>query len=1311
MVQTLSKYLILILVFSLIPIVLSTNDFIALAKPQDLSADAIASPSFFTALADESLSKKPETTSVPKDWQSQIQKNISDAEYFINWQEKKQKYSSPNRAQNLRFDYSDNGFLVTPRDEKTWTVSMTLESYGKAEMIPFVAAAFTANKNKGESEGNGVTITYENSREGMRQNFLIKEKPEGDGPLKLNIDVNATLDFSVLSDGSGIGFRDIDGQLRYRYAGLKVMDARGMEINAAIQKEGEDFSIVVNDAQALYPILIDPLSTSADWILDSNMTTSPAFGSCVSSAGDVNGDGYSDVIVGATFYDNNQADEGRAYVYYGGQAGLSNTPSWTYENNRPNSRLGSSIANAGDVNGDGYSDIIVGAYYASNGNSNEGIVYVFHGSATGLSATPDWTMEGEQNGISFGTSVASAGDVNGDGFSDVVIGADGFDNGETNEGKAFVFHGSDNGLSLTVNWAFEGNLANASFGSSVAGAGDVNGDGYSDVIVGAPGFTNVEDSEGRAFAFYGGESGLSATANWTRESNQIDAYFGNSVSSAGDVNGDGYSDVIVGAYYYQNSQMDEGRAFVYHGGATGLANSNWTAESNLISGLFGRSVSAAGDVNGDGYSDVIVGAYISGTGKAYVYQGSSNGLSVTSNWTAPLTDSPNSRFGSTVASAGDVNGDGFSEVIVGASWYDNGQANEGAAFIYSGGRGGLPTVLNWGLESDLSDSFLGCSVASAGDVNGDGYSDVIVGAYSYDNGQPNEGRAFVFHGGASGLSISPTPNWSAEGNLINSYFGAAVASAGDVNGDGYSDVIVGAYNYSNSENGEGRAFVYLGSSIGLSITSAWTAESDQVNANFGRSVASAGDVNGDGYSDVIVGAVGYDDPDSDEGRVHVYHGGPTGLSVSPNWTAESDQASSYFGYSVASAGDVNGDGYSDVIVGAATYEDPTSILANEGTVFVYHGGPSGLSSSSNWSAAGGQAGASFGLSVASAGDVNGDGYSDVIVGAFTFDNTQTNDGRAQVFHGSSNGLSVTANWTVGSTRTDASFGFSVASAGDVNGDGYSDVIVGAKDWDEGVITDHQGGAFVYLGSSLGLSLTSASNTKGTQLFEYYGTSVAGAGDVNGDGYSDVIVGSPNYDEAGQTDEGKAFVYYGNNGGAPLAPRLFRDNLSTPIQSLGRTHSTSSVGAGIFARSFEGRTNVKVQYEVKPLGVAFDESGLVQSSAWTDPGAAGTIVNQVIPGLSSSERYKIRIRALYDPVQSIHSHSRWVYPQGNSGLGETDFLVTNVDVTNEPISQSSNILFPTLQATSIMLQWTAGSWLVPHYLGACRPGGRRYPSGW
>ena len=345
-------------------------------------------------------------------------------------------------------------------------------------------------------------------------------------------------------------------------------------------------------------------------------------------------------------------------------------------------------------------------------------------------------------------------------------------------------------------------------------------------------------------------------------------------------------------------------------------------------------------------------------------------------------------------------------MIVGAPAYDNGESNEGRAFVYLGSASGPGLSAAWTAEGNQSGVHFGSSVGTAGDVNGDGFSDVIIGAPYYDNGEQNEGRAFVYHGSASGLG--PSPAWTAEGDQDYADFGISVGTAGDVNGDGFSDVIVGAPSYSNDQANEGRAFVYHGSASGLSGSPAWTAESNQSQAYFGASVGTAGDVNGDGFSDVIVGAPYYDDVDLDaEGRAVVYHGSASGLGLSPAWAAEGDQAQAFFGNSVGTAGDVNGDGFSDVIVGADYYDHGEE---NEGRAFAYYGSFAGLVPFPSWSAEGNQAFANFGCSVGSAGDVNGDGYSDVIVGAPYHANPLAGEGRAAVYHGSATGLGASAAW-------------------------------------------------------------------------------------------------------------------------------------------------------------------------------------------------------------------------------------------------------------------------------------------------------------
>ncbi|RPJ59526.1 MAG: hypothetical protein EHM23_13765, partial [Acidobacteria bacterium] len=798
--------------------------------------------------------------------------------------------------------------------------------------------------------------------------------------------------------------------------------------------------------------------------------------------------------------------------------------------------------------------------------------------------------------------------------------------------------------------------ASSGFGISVSTAGDVNGDGFSDVIVGAHLFSGDEVDAGAVFLYLGSADGLNTSSSWTGQGDQVDAWFGRSVATAGDINGDGYSDVVVGACLNGNGQYQEGAAFCFFGSASGPGSApNWSAEINHESALFGTSVATAGDVNGDGFADVIVGApgYSNSEiseGAAFLYFGSSSGLGASPVWTAE-SQQWGAEFGASVSTAGDVNGDGFSDVLVGAPRHDNFTSDEGRAFLYLGSPAALSQSPGWSADSNNAASEFGWSVASAGDVNADGYSDVIVSAWLFDNGETNEGRAYVYLGSENGLGLSPA--WTAEGNQADARFGSSVASAGDINGDGYSDVIVGEEAFSDEDTQEGRALVYFGSAAGLSSSAAWTAEGDQYMAYFGRSVATAGDVNGDGYSDVIVGAYGYDHGQSDEGRAFLYLGSPAGLSLSAAWTAEGDCDSAFFATSVATAGDVNRDGYSDVIVGAARY---TNGQPAEGRALLYLGSATGLGSTHAWAMEGNQGMAWLGISVGTAGDVNGDGYSDVIVGASLYNGGQSGEGRAFVYLGSPGGLGLTPAWTADGDQVDAQLGGSVATAGDVNGDGYSDVIVGAEYYDAG--QTNEGRAFLYLGSSTGLNLTPAWTAESDQTWALFGSRVATAGDVNGDGYSDVIVGARIFDNP-EDMEGRVFLYYGNGGaGLRLNPIQRRFNHIAATDHLGLSGSTTSFGLTGRGRTPFGTGWIKMQWEVKPLGTPFDGT-VTGESDWLEGGPTGVSFTDQVESLAPGTVYHWRARFLYHPATTpFQPFSRWVSPFAN-GWQEGDFRTVAV----------------------------------------------------
>ncbi|MFB6306475.1 MAG: integrin alpha, partial [Flavobacteriales bacterium] len=290
-----------------------------------------------------------------------------------------------------------------------------------------------------------------------------------------------------------------------------------------------------------------------------------------------------------------------------------------------------------------------------------------------------------------------------------------------------------------------------------------------------------------------------------------------------------------------------------------------------------------------------------------------------------ITGPKSGNFGISVSNAGDVNNDGKKDVLVGAYTYDNGNTDEGMAFIYRGTSNGLSTSASWSGESNSTDAYYGSSVSTAGDVNNDGISDVVIGAKHYDNSSnslPEDGRVYIYMGSNTG--VNNTPNGILDKAQAYAHFGTSVSAAGDVDGDNYDDVIVGAPDYDNGHSNEGMVFLYSGSSSGISTSSAWQAESNQDDASMGKSVSNAGDVNSDNYDDVVIGAPQYDNNAVNDGMIYVYYGSGTGLSSSPSWTFGSGNSGSAFGSSVSYAGDVNGDGEDDIIAGAKSYENGES---------------------------------------------------------------------------------------------------------------------------------------------------------------------------------------------------------------------------------------------------------------------------------------------------------------------------------------------------------------------------------------------------
>ncbi len=429
-------------------------------------------------------------------------------------------------------------------------------------------------------------------------------------------------------------------------------------------------------------------------------------------------------------------------------AGAAPTTIYTFNGDDAEDGFGWSVSDAGDVNGDGRPDLIVGARYDDNNGYRSGSARVL----SGMNGSTLYTFNGDSEGDQFGFSVSGAGDVNGDGRADLIVGTYRDDNNGTWSGSARVFSGMDGSTLYT----FNGDSAGDFFGT-VSGAGDVNGDGRPDLIVGALYDDNNGYRSGSARVF----SGMDGSTLYTFNGDSAGDYFG-SVSGAGDVNGDGRADLIVGAWGDDNNGSKSGSARVLSGidGST-----LYTFNGDSADDRFGSSVSGAGDVNGDGRPDLIVGAWRddnNGTnaGSARVLSGIDGSTLYTLNG-----DSAGDGFGYPVSGAGDVNGDGRPDLIVGARLDDNNGGNSGSARVVSGIDGSTLYTFN----GDSAGDQFGRSVSGAGDVNGDGFADLIVGAPGDDNNGSDSGSARVVtvNGVYDWQGISSDPGEAANWRLMN----------------------------------------------------------------------------------------------------------------------------------------------------------------------------------------------------------------------------------------------------------------------------------------------------------------------------------------------------------------------------------------------------------------------------------------------------------------------------------------------------------------------------------------------------------------
>jgi hypothetical protein len=950
------------------------------------------------------------------------------------------------------------------------------------------------------------------------------------------------------------------------------------------------------------------------------------FGSSVSSAGDVNGDGYSDVIVGAPNFSGAFSGEGAAYLYMGSPTGLNlSSANWNATGGMVGSKFGSSVATAGDVNGDGFSDVLVGAPNYANGEVAEGKAYLYYGSATGLSATPAWSFEPNFSNINLGICVRSAGDINGDGFSDVLIGSSGY---------VLVFLGSPSGLGINQ-IQYLSNPSLPGFGTVISSAGDINKDGFFDLLVGVPNANTPGGISGGGIAniYLGTSSGtFTTTPTWTASGNATNEHFGASVSFGGDINGNAYSDIIIGSPNQSTAPLsDQGQVTVFlNASGTINANPGFVFKGTQNGQEFGAQVLCGGDLNGDGYADFIVGsprATVTGPGGSQLSQAGTvsffyGGKTQINSGTSLFGKTTGDQFGASVSSGGDVNGDGYSDIIMGVPFDDSVALNAGKAVLFNGYSNFIDTTVAWQKTGTFNLNMYGVSVGDCGDLDGDGFSDVFINE-KISNG---EYKFSLFQGSPDGIEINPI--FTLAGNNI----GGVISKAGDVNGDGFGDFLVAANKKDASNQLVNEVAVFYGQAD-LDVHEL-KADTIFLNPNDRYAAFFAGDVNGDGYSDIIISR--------DSGNLVVfdtYFGKKAGISMK---TASriTKPRSCCFSVLGGLAGDVNGDGFSDIFIN----EQGFTGASTNGKISVYYGSPHGPDTTAAWVKYG-PLGSNFGSSVSTAGDINADGFSDLLIGDDQYSGNKFEEGKVDIFLGAPTGPSQVSFTSILGDSTSFGFGHSVKPISDVNGDGYSDFLVLSANPLPAILI---GAVDLYLGNKAGVPQKSNWTIRDGLSRKYYTFCLSSIGDVNNDGFADFMIGDYLFSNA-SGEIGKAFAYYGGSS---------REHQSYSFQLL--NPSSSRISAGnvientakfiIAAPSYMGSNKARIVIETKPAGVPFSSTvtGITNSVQYSKLTGSitmsKTIAIQPLFTKTPGQENKIRIRFKFDPITSLcgQVYTPWRY---------------------------------------------------------------------